>query len=331
MNKIFITGGSGFTGYHFHQKVSEERIINYDIQEPFFEYDSEFIKGDIRDTERLAKHLKKGNKIIHLAATHFDFQTNYFETNVEGTRSLLQAARKADINKIIFFSTVAVYGSVSEPTSERSKVDPDSPYGKSKLEAERLVIDWAKEEPTRSAIILRPTVVYGPYNFGNVFNLIKQIDSGLFINIGDGENVKSIVFVKNLVDYTLQLMEKMGPGISIHNATDIPHLSTKELTKIIANELDKKISFTLPLPIAKFLVLPFDVLNTITGKDWIISRERIEKFCADTHFLSKNLRKNEIFQRFNTEEGIKKTIKWYHSVDTRKLYNEWLSRVERYS
>lgn len=329
--KLFITGGSGFIGYHFQQNLSKNRIINYDLQPPFFESNSEYIEGDIRDTQRVKEYLMDCEIILHLAATHFDFQEHYFETNVNGTKSLLKAATEAGVDKIVFYSTVAVYGKVAEPVSEKELPKPNKPYGESKLKAEELIRDWVEEDNNRCAIIIRPTVVYGPYNFGNVFNLIKQIDSGLFMNIGSGDNVKSVVYVKNLVNYTLQLIDNMEPGIKIYNATDEPHYSVEQLTGVIAGKLGKRIPFKIPLSIAKILALPFDLLNVVTGKDWIISSERIEKFCAETHFLSENLKRDGIFQKYTLEKGLEETIEWYQSVDWKKFYEDWFIRVEKYN
>ena len=112
------------------------------------------------------------------------------------------------------------------------------------------------------------------------------------MNIGDGENIKSIVYVKNLVDYTLSLMKNMKPGVSIFNAIDAPNYGIFDLTSIIAEKLGKKPPAKLPLPVAKLLALPFDFLNVLTGKEIIINSKRIEKFCS-TYFIPKKLKKKE--------------------------------------
>lgn len=101
---------------------------------------------------------------------------------------MLKAASETGINKIVFYSTVAVYGEVHEPVSEEYIPNPNKPYGESKLKAEDLIKHWTEGNSNRRALIIRPTVVYGEYNFGNVFNLIRQIDSGFFFHIGDGQN-----------------------------------------------------------------------------------------------------------------------------------------------
>ena len=136
--------------------------------------------------------------IIHLAATHADFHKNYFTTNHDGTAVLLRAARQNKIQKLVFYSSVAVYGAESNGATEAQKPTPNAEYGASKLAAEDLIRAWAAENPNHSALIIRPTVVFGPYNFANVFNLMRQIDSGFYVNVGTGENIKSIAYVEKL-------------------------------------------------------------------------------------------------------------------------------------
>ena len=329
--KLFITGGSGFIGHHFHNSYKQIDIINYDLQPPFESKNSHFIQGSILDAEKLSENLAGIDFVLHLAATHFDFQKNYYRTNVDGTKVLLEEMSKKDIKNLIFYSSVAVYGALNNGVSEETNPEPNMPYGDSKYEAEKLIKAWAKEDDNRSAIIIRPAVVFGAYNFGNVFNLIKQIDSGFFLNIGGGENIKSMVYVKNLVDYTISLMKEMKPGVSIYNAIDTPNYGIFDLTSIIAEKLGKKPPAKLPLPVAKLLALPFDLLNVLTGKDIIINSKRIEKFCSSTHFIPKKLEEEGVKQKVPTGDAIKETIDWYKSVDWKEKYAEWQERVKNYN
>ncbi|MTI88124.1 MAG: NAD(P)-dependent oxidoreductase [Balneolaceae bacterium] len=331
MERILMTGGSGFIGHHFHEEFHERSIINYDIQPPFEEKESEFVQGSILEKDKLNEALKEVDIVLHLAATHFDFQENYFKTNVDGTANLLEKMSENNIKKLVFYSSVAVYGELNDGITEEVIPVPNIPYGESKFQAEKLVEQWCEKDSERSALIIRPAVVYGPYNFGNVFNLIKQIDSGFFLNIGDGQNVKSIVYVKNLVNYTLELMKEMLPGVKIYNGVDRPNYGIFDLTSIIANKLNKKVPYRLPLFIAKTLALPFDLLSAVTGKDVIITRKRIDKFCSSTHFIPENLKKEGIKQDVSTEKGIEETINWYKSVNWKQLYAEWQERVKKYN
>lgn len=108
--------------------------------------------------------------------------------------------------------------------------------------------------------------------------------------------IKISCLCKNLVGYTLQLIKNIEPGFNIYNATDEPHYSVKDLADVIANKTESTIPFRIPLPVAKGLAFPFDVLSKVTGKDWKISSERVKKFCIDTHFLSDKLHKMVFFK-----------------------------------
>ena len=112
---ILLTGASGFIGSHFHNVLPQKDFINLDLVEPTFNYQSTFIKGDIRNESDIVNAVSgKGIKsIISLAAKHHDFgvgHDEYFDTNEDGTRLICKVATEFNINEIIFYSSVAVYG-----------------------------------------------------------------------------------------------------------------------------------------------------------------------------------------------------------------------------
>jgi nucleoside-diphosphate-sugar epimerase len=322
---ILITGGSGFIGSHFHNYLENNEIINFDQKKPNFTCKSTYLEGDIRKKEDLDIVSQKFeiSNIIHLAAVHFDFQSNFHDANVNGTKNIIEFAENNNINKIIFYSSVAVYGYVTKETDENTPPNPNIYYGKSKLEAEHLLIDWANKSKNRKLIIIRPTVVYGPNNFGNVFNLIRQIKSGFAPIIGKGNNVKSIAYVENLVLATLEISKQIKDRVKIYNYVDYPQYTTKELSKLIANKLNKKSVFRIPYKLALFLAIPFDIISYILGKDLPISRMRIKKFCSPTYFLADKIRSDGFTQKYSPEEGIEKTIHWINSIDPKKEYKNW--------
>jgi nucleoside-diphosphate-sugar epimerase len=95
-------------------------------------------------------------------------------------------------------------------------------------------------------------VVFEPYNFANMYNLIDKIVKRRFLWIGDGENVKSVAYVKNLVDAIIFLMEKVKEGFHIFNYADEPHLKAKEIVSLIAKYTNVSVpSIRIPLFLAK--------------------------------------------------------------------------------
>ena len=104
------------------------------------------------------------------------------------------------IKKIVFTSTVAVYGFAQPGTDEAGEINPFNEYGRTKYEAEKKLKIW-QEASDNALIIVRPTVIFGEGNRGNVYNLLQQIASGKFLMIGNGENKKSMAYIGNIVAF----------------------------------------------------------------------------------------------------------------------------------
>ena len=314
---IFITGGSGFIGRYIIKLLEDKYdIINFDLKKPDYSFKGTFIQGDILNIESLATTSKKATTIIHLAAKHNDVgsKEEYFRVNVKGTESIVNIAKVNNINKIIFFSTVAVYGNIFSHIDENTTPNPQSDYGKSKLEAERILKNWAEEAVHRNLTIIRPAVVIGPYNYASMFKLIKQIDKGLYAHIGKGNNIKSIAYVENVAEATKFILEHVNTNISIYNYSDEPPLTTRQITNIIKNSLSKNKSILLPYYIAYFIALIFDIFSLIIHKDLPISSNRIKKLCSETYCLSDKIRKDGFMPTFTSIEGLHKMIEWYKSL-----------------
>jgi nucleoside-diphosphate-sugar epimerase len=313
---ILLTGASGFIGSHFHNVLPHKDFINLDLVEPTFNYQSTFIKGDIRNESDIVNAISgKGIKsIISLAAKHHDFgvgHDEYFDTNEDGTRLICKVATEFNINEIIFYSSVAVYGIREEISTEALEPKPDSPYGESKLAGEKVLIKWAAEKPERKVLIIRPTLVFGKNNMANMRNLIKQIDSGLYFHLGKADNIKSIAYVENLVQATLFLKEKMKPGVTIYNYADEPQLTTREISNVIAESLNKKIRLSVPKTLGVMMGLPFDIIIKLTGKNLPISTARIKKLGTATHHSAKKVFSEGFQPRYSTTEGLQKMVDWY--------------------
>ena len=316
ISKILITGGSGFIGGHFHRHFPSEQLINFDLVQPVYASHATFIQGDIRIESDIRKAMAGRNikTILSLAAKHHDFgigHDEYFDTNEEGTQALCNVATEFGIQEIIFFSSVAVYGIRQEISTEDMLPIPDSPYGASKLAGEKVLEKWASGDPSRKVLIIRPTLVFGPNNMANMRNLIRQIDSGLYFHLGNAKIVKSIAYVENLVKATLYLKESMKPGVSIFNYADEPQLTTREISNIIASELNKKIKLTIPKTIGVMMGVPFDILIKLTGKNFPISSSRIKKLGTQTYHSAEKLFRVGFKPPYSTIDGLKKMVEWY--------------------
>ena len=235
IKKLSVIGGSGFIGSHLCKQL-ENSNIDFEIVDikKSNDYPQKTIIADIRDLNSLRQSIN-GDVVIHLAAVHTDDikeKSVYFETNVEGTRNILKVCDEKKIRNVIFTSSVAVYGFTHHNANEISQTKPFNFYGESKLEAEKLFANWYKNNNlNKNLIIIRPTVIFGENNRGNLFKLMQSIYLKKFIMIGSGNNIKSIGYVKNLVDFIIYSLDMKN--YSIFNYVDKPDLTVFELIKTI--------------------------------------------------------------------------------------------------
>lgn len=315
-NKILMPGGSGFIGSHFHDILDHGSIINLDLIPPKWELKSKYEKGDIRSPESVDEILSRNkcDLILNLAAEHKDFglaREDYFKTNELGTQVLCDAASKHGIKTFVFYSSVAVYGNNQTPSTVDMPPNPNMPYGESKLAGEKILKKWASEDSERKVLIMRPALVYGERNVANMYRLIDQINKGRYFHIGKGDNVKSIAYVKNIVDGTLHLLKELEPGVHIFNYADSPHLTSRDIAETIATALKKKNPITLPYPLVTAMGLPFDLAIKVTGKDLPISTSRIKKFCTETYHKAEKVANIGYEPKYSNVQGLQNMVAWY--------------------
>lgn len=313
--KVTLVGGSGFIGTYLIKDIEEAgmEVMNIDksVSEKYLTHTQ---IADIRNPEELREKMKPSDWLIVLAAEHADNVTPtnlYYDVNVNGARNVIDIAEQKGIKKILFTSTVAVYGLNKINPTEHSPKDPFNHYGKSKHLAEEILINWYNEKPQeRSLIIIRPTVVFGPGNIGNVYNLLHQIAINKFLMIGKGDNKKSMSYVENVAAFICYCIKKDLKGYNLFNYADKPDLTTKELVEQAEIALGKKV---LPLRIPYSIGLMggyfFDALSRLTGKKYSISAVRIKKFCATTQFSSVHIEQTGFKPKFTLNEGLEITMK----------------------
>ena len=312
---ICLIGASGFIGTRLiHLLRNDYNILNIDKQQSHFYPDVTTI-SDVRDYNSLKSKLYNQDLVILLAAEHRDDVSPislYYDVNVEGTCNVLNAMDECGIKKIIFTSSVAVYGLDKENPDENHPVDPFNHYGKTKYQAEELLREWyTKDSEQKMLAIIRPTVIFGERNRGNVYNLLKQIASGTFLKIGKCNNKKSMSYVENVVSFVKFIVEEHQFGYHLYNYADKPDLSTNELIGTVGNSLGKKIpSIKLPYLIGILGGYCFDILSKITRKKFSISSIRIKKFCATTQFDATKVQNSGFVPPHTLSEGLKNTIEF---------------------
>jgi len=317
MGKILITGGAGFIGSHFREMFPEADFIVSDINSTKLDASNpmHFI-ADIRDENAMRKIFESFpiDAIIHLAAAHKDFgieQDEYFSTNVDGAKVLCKLATAFNVRKIVFYSSVAIYGERDTPTDDHTPPQPTNDYGKSKLMAEDVLNNWYNQNENRTLIIVRPALVYGERNVANMYRLIDHIKKGLYFNIGEGNNIKSIAYVKNLVAATWYLLNSLDAGKYWFNYSDKPHLTTGEIGNYVAELLGKPKPKSISLNMLLLLAKPFDFLGMVSGKDLPISSHRVRKYASQTYHQADKIFKLGFTPEYSSRDGLKCMVEWY--------------------
>ncbi|MDC0131485.1 NAD(P)-dependent oxidoreductase [Alphaproteobacteria bacterium] len=312
MKHIFVAGGAGFIGSALCERLAREKkpILIGDLVSSKAHRDLGHIL-DVRSIDDLLAVLS-GNVVVNLAAVHRDDITDpeeYYSTNVEGARVLCKACEEKNIRKIVFTSSVAVYGFAPPNAGEGGAIDPFNEYGRTKALAEDVYRDWRSKDPeNRSLIIVRPTVVFGEGNRGNVFNLLNQINSGAFAMIGNGKNKKSMAYVENLSAFLVKCIES-DEKYAVYNYVDTPDFTMNELVSLVRGKLRGKPSVGIRIP--KFIGLmagyTADTLAKL-GVKLPISSIRIKKFCASSEFSSAKADLDGFEAPYTLLEGLDRTL-----------------------
>ena len=313
---IKLIGASGFVGTRLLDLLKdypEYELQNIDLQPSHFFNDLTVI-GDVREQEQMDRMLAGGDLVVLLAAQHRDDVTPislYYDTNVEGMKVTLKAMEKNGIKRLVFFSSVAVYGLNKKNPDENHPADPFNHYGKSKWQAEQVLQEWYKTHPDWNIDIVRPTVIFGERNRGNVYNLLHQISSGNFLMVGPGTNVKSMAYVGNIVAFVKFMIEQVTTGYNVFNYIDKPDVNMNDLVAHVEKVLNKRIPSThYPYWLGMFGGYCFDLLAMITGKKLAVSSVRVKKFCSTTQFDSTKAMNSGFVPPYTLKEGLARTLEF---------------------
>ncbi|HIK27230.1 MAG: NAD-dependent epimerase/dehydratase family protein [Oscillatoriaceae bacterium SKW80] len=259
MKLILITGSTGFIASHLIQFLLKKQLYNIRaaFRTNFSQLSPNVIPipiGNIDGNTDWIDALKGTDTVIHLAARAHVLhdsssypEAEFFKVNTEGTTNLVRQSIAAGVKHFIFISSIGAIATLSDQIlTENSPCNPDTPYGRSKLQAEKALIDLASKS-SMTWTILRPTLVYGQGNPGNMERLIKLVKQGWPLPFGLVKNRRSFVYVGNLVDAIATCITHPNAKNQIFLVSDRQYLSTPELIRKIAYHLGRPCNL-LPVP-----------------------------------------------------------------------------------
>ncbi|MEO8172289.1 MAG: NAD-dependent epimerase/dehydratase family protein [Sediminibacterium sp.] len=272
---VFITGASGFVGSNLVSYLAKKFAL---------------VTSKVRYLPEQVFDLKGSFAVVHLAGKAHDLKNvsvpqEYYEVNYELTKQLYDAFIASQSAKFIFVSSVkAVADHADGPVTEEQEPHPKNHYGKSKRLAEEY-IEAQSLPPGKSYYILRPCMIHGPGNKGNLNLLYKFVSKGLPYPLAAFSNKRSFLSVENLCFVIKEILERDNIPSGIYNVADDEALSTNEIVSILAGSLNKK-PWLLKIPvrlvslIAKMgdklrLPLNSDRLQKLT-ENYVVSNKKIK-------------------------------------------------------
>ncbi|KCZ72305.1 nucleoside-diphosphate-sugar epimerase [Candidatus Methanoperedens nitroreducens] len=320
--RVFVTGGTGFTGGHLVQRLVKDghevgvlarRTSN---TESLKKLGVEIITGDITDRDLVTKAVSGFDMVYHIAAMYREgggiAEKPFWDVNVDGTKNMLEASINANVGRFIHCSTAGVHGHVSNPPAdENHPYNPGDIYQKTKIEGEKLALDYfAKGLP---GVVVRPVGIYGPGDL-RFLKLFKSIQTGNFVMIGDGKVLYHLTYIDDLVEGFMLCGKKDNALGQTYIIAGDRYTSLNELVETIASSLGvkkPKIHFPFFWPVWTASLLCEAVCYPLRINPPIF-RRRVDIFRKDRAFDISKARKELGYEpKVGLGEGIKKTADWY--------------------
>jgi nucleoside-diphosphate-sugar epimerase len=322
--KTLITGATGFIGRHLVKALHEKNraikcLVRKSSQTSFLEQlDVELVYGDLADKDSLRTALHDTDIVYHAAGEVFALEAeNYYTVNVSGVKNLLQACSNRSVRKFIHFSSCSATGPnpVRDiPVNEDSPCCPITPYGKSKLEGEKLIKEFSKQYNVPT-VIIRPPLVYGPgvSQSSRVLMFLKLIHKGVFRIIGSGNNLVSLCNIDNLIHGLLLAEQEQRAEGEIYFLADARPYTVNEIAETIAKEEGK------PLPIphmpfwgANMLSIGLSLPSKLFGFTSPLTRNTVKELKNNWFVDIKKAQSQLGYQPIvELKDGVKKTVEWF--------------------
>ena len=325
MSTILVTGANGFLGSEIIcQLLASGYSVRATGQEPScLRSGIEYITADITQASQLSTITAGMTAVIHTAGLAHVFHRSanlaerFFQINELGAENVARAAAAAGVGHFILISSVSVYGSSTQGLcTEEHLCQPASPYALSKLNAEYRVTALA-QETGMAVTILRLATLYGEGDPGNVRRLMRNLDRGRFLWIGDGHNRKSLLYRGDAARACLSVLNKPPPvsGVAIYNVS-APPCAMREIVETLSTELGRK---PLPVRVPEAIAIKLAQLASLLPVSAFSQLSAtIDKWLAeDTYDTSRIEKVIGFYPEITLGEGIRREVRWYREQQAR--------------
>jgi nucleoside-diphosphate-sugar epimerase len=324
--RVLVTGASGFLGSSLVRELSRSgcqvrAVVREPKRCPSFSPQVETIVADIRHS-LLTEEIASGcGAIVHLAAKVHAIddsgaETDYEAVNINGTKHILDAAVRSGVNRIVFASSVKVFGEeTSGCVDETQAPDPQTAYGRSKWRAEQLVSEYA-ERHGLNAVSLRLPMVYGPTKRGNLYRMIEAIDHGRFPALPRLSAVRSLLHVQNFVQAVFLCLRAPCFTRAAYIVADTEPYCVTDLYDWLRSGLGKAPPrWRIPLWVLKAGARCGDVLQVMSGRPAPLTTVQLTKLIGSAWYSSTAIT-SELGYRaaYSFEKAVPELIAFYRDT-----------------
>ena len=319
MNKILVTGATGFIGSHLVELLVElgYDIVAYDrynpnnhwgwLEKSNYKNDLNVVLGDIRDYDSVYKAMKDCDSVFHLAALigipySYNSPLAYIRTNIEGTYNILESAKNLNLNQILITSTSETYGTAqTTPINEDHPLVGQSPYSATKIAADQMAISYYRSFDLPIKIV-RPFNTYGPRQSARAVipTIISQFLNGKkSISLGNLTPTRDLTYVADTCEAFIEIYKSDSLFGETANIGMNLEISIGDLTTMIANLMGINISI-------------------ISDSERIRpNKSEVERLVCDN---SKLIRNTSWKPKYTLKKGVKKVIEWMRSSENLEMF-----------
>lgn len=308
MKKVLVTGAAGFIGHNLCRVLLEKDVELHVLGRTHPGFDARFHVWDMEE-ELDSGALSGIDTVFHLAGkAHALAETSqdagkYFRINTEATKKLLEACKKQGVKTFVYFSSVKAAGDSAGQMDETILTVSDTPYGQSKRASEVLVVEGGY---VPHPVVIRPSMVYGNTEKGNLPKMIQAIRTGRFPPLPEMNNRRSMVHVDDVVKAALLAATLSNAAGQTYIVTDGNAYSTRQMYEWICDAVHKPVPvWKLPMFVLNLLAKIGDIIGSVRGRRFLFDSDALEKLTGSAAYSSAKLERE---MDFKAERNLRESL-----------------------
>jgi len=321
--RVLVTGASGFLGSHIAEQLAEAghsvvALVRKSSNTKFLSSlrGLELATGSVEDATSVRAAMQGVDAVIHSAGlVKARNEDEFFRTNTDGTRNMLSAAREVapGLRRFVFVSSLAAVGPSLDglPVDGAGTPRPVTQYGRSKLAAERLVLEAKDQLPVT---VIRPPMIYGPRD-NESFAFFQSVSMRFLPYLGDGKNTMSVVYAGDAASACIQAIDHDVPSGNAYFVDDGKVYVWLDMLKDIERAVGKAalVRLSIPFPVVRGAAMFNEIIGKLTNKAMMLTRDKLVELSAP-HWVcdSSDTRRDLAWEpKVSWEEGTRLSAKWY--------------------